>query len=348
MTARARPAATRIGVLVSALVAPELFVAAQERLARNQRWSPRSTRGDDLLRRRVSCRRCGAPAWVSDNGRSADYRCTTPGTVAGAGGATRCQAHAVPTADRDAAILAEAVQRARDGWLDESARAARQHDLRTRVGTLERRRQRHIDAYAAEAVTLEELRTRVQALEARLADRTHEEQQLIASVDHAAQIAAVATQLDTCRVAVAQGLDHASFARRRELVELLIHRVLVEPPEVEIRYVIPFGGAAHRKVDLRLRHPVPFIPRTRSATAQPVRVSLTEFAGPLSDRLVGDDHPALGQQLLHIPIAAREAIVELHGVGDALRGKARPSVGRGRNNFFHAASIACRRPSPSS
>jgi len=210
VTARARPAATWIGVPVPALVAPELFAAAQERLARNQRWSPRSTRGEYLLRRLVSCRRCGAAECVSNNGRYAYYRCTTPGTADGAGKATRCQPHAIPTVDLDAAvwadvrqvltdpaILTEAVQRARDGWLDEGARAARQHDLRTRVGTIERQRQRLIDAYAAEAVTLEELRTRVQALEARLADLTHEEQQLVASVDHAAQIAAVATQLDT-------------------------------------------------------------------------------------------------------------------------------------------------------
>ena len=267
MTARARPAATWIGVPVPALIAPGLFAAAQDRLARNQRWSPRSTRGDYLLRRLVSCRRCGAAECVSNNGRYAYYRCTTRGTADGAGEATRCQAHAIPTADLDAAvwadvrqvltdpaILTEAVQRARDGWLDEGARAARQHDLRTRVGTLERQRQRLIDAYATEAVTLEELRTRVQVLEARLADLAHEEQQLAASIDHAAQIAAVATQLDAFRAAVAQGLDHASFARRRELVELLIDRVLVAPPEVEIRYVIPFGGVAHRKVDLRLRH----------------------------------------------------------------------------------------------
>ncbi len=94
----------------------------------------------------------------------------------------------------------------------------------------------------------------MQALEARLADLTHEEQQLVASVDHAAQIAAVATQLDTFRAAVAQGLDHASFAHRRELVGLRIDRVLIEPPEVAIRYVIPFGGVAHRRVGLQLRH----------------------------------------------------------------------------------------------
>ncbi len=162
-------------------------------------------------------------------------------------------AQARPGADVSRADAARAL--VRQSGDPDRGRAARRHDLRTRSGTLERQRQRLIDAYAAEAVTLEESRTRVQALEARLADLAHEEQQRVASLDHAAQIAAVATQLDTCRAAVAQGLDHDSFARRRALVELLIDRVLVEPPEVAIRSVIPFGGVAHRKVGLRLRHP---------------------------------------------------------------------------------------------
>jgi site-specific DNA recombinase len=267
VTARARPAATWIGVPVPALVTPEMFAAAQTRLARNQAWSPRSTRGEYLLRRLVSCRRCGAAACVSSNGRYAYYRCTTQVATGDAGAPTRCQAHAIPTADLDAAvwsdlqrllvdpaILAEAARRAQDGWLDESARAMRQRELQARRGTLERQRQRLIDAYAAEAVTLAELQTRVRALEARLADIAHEEQQLASSAEHAVQVAAVAAQLDVFRAAISQGLDHASFGRRRELVELLVDRVLVDQPEVEIRYVIPFGGVAHRKVGLRLCH----------------------------------------------------------------------------------------------
>ena len=94
----------------------------------------------------------------------------------------------------------------------------------------------------------------MRALDARLADLAQEEHSSTASMEHAAQVASVATQLEAFRAAVAQGLDQASFARRRELVELLIDRVLVDPPEVEIRYVIPFGGVAHRKVGLRLCH----------------------------------------------------------------------------------------------
>ena len=143
----------------------------------------------------------------------------------------------------------------RPGWLDDDARTARQHDLRQRRTALDRQRQRLIDAYAAETITLAELRTRVQALDARLADLAHEERQLAASTEQQAQIALVASRLEAFRASIAQGLDQASFTRRRELVELLVERVLVDPPEVEIRYVIPFGGAAYRKVALQSRHP---------------------------------------------------------------------------------------------
>jgi site-specific DNA recombinase len=106
--------------------------------------------------------------------------------------------------------------------------------------TRDRQRQRRIDAYAAEAVTLAERQTRVQALEARLADLAQEEQQLAVSAEQRAQVATVATRMETFRASLALGLEQAPFARRRELVELLIDRVLVDPPEVEIRYLIPF------------------------------------------------------------------------------------------------------------
>jgi site-specific DNA recombinase len=264
---QARPAAVWIGVSVPALVTEDQFAAAQERLARNQRWSPRSTRGEYLLRRLVSCGRCGAAACVSNNSRYAYYRCMTQTAPDSAGPPTRCQPHAIPTADLDAAvwadvrellsdpaILAEALQRAQGGWLDEGARAARQHELAARRAALDRQRQRLIDAYAAATITLEELQARIRALDARLADLTQEETQVTASMEHAARVASVATQLEEFRAAVAQGLEQASFARRRELVELLVDRVIVDPPGVELRYVIPFGGVAHRKVGLRLCH----------------------------------------------------------------------------------------------
>lgn len=249
---------------VPAIITADQFAAAQERLARNQAWPLRNTQGEYPLRRLVGCRRCGRAECVSNNGRYASY----PGLPRSGAGHASCQEQPVPTSALDAvvwadvcqvltdpAILEEAVQRAQAGWLNDDARAARHHDLRQRRAALDRQRQRRIDADAAETITLAELRTRVQALEARPADLAYEEQQLAASTGQQAQIALVASRLEAFRASIAQGPGHASFTRRRELVELLIERVLTDPPEVEVRYVIPFGEAAHRKVALQSRHP---------------------------------------------------------------------------------------------
>jgi len=267
VSARTRPADVWIAVPVPALVSPELFAAAQERLERNRAWSPRNTHGEYLLRRLVSCRRCGRAECVSNNGRYAYYRCLPRAGDGADEHQARCQEQSVPTGALDAvvwadlrqvlsdpAVLGEAVRRARAGWLNDDARTARQQDLRQRRATLERQRQRLIDAYAAEAVTLEELQVRVRALEGRLTDLARDEQQLATSAKQQAMVAALATQVEAFRATIAHGLDQASFARRRELVELLIDRVLVAPPEVEIRYIIPFGGTAHREVVLQSGH----------------------------------------------------------------------------------------------
>src|SRR5215213_3987378 len=75
---RRRPPEEWVGVAVPALVAEDLFARAQARLARNRDRSPRNTRGEYLLRRLVSCARCGLAHRVWTNGRAAFYAC--PGT----------------------------------------------------------------------------------------------------------------------------------------------------------------------------------------------------------------------------------------------------------------------------
>ncbi len=271
-----RPEDTWIAVPIPAIVTPAVFAAAQDRLARNRAWSPRKTKGDYLLRRLASCRRCGRAERVGNNGRYAYYRCVPrPGDPAN-GHAERCQGQSLPTDILDAAVwadlgrvltdpavLAEAVRRAQAGWLSDDARTARQHEQQQRRATLDRQRQRLIDAYTAEAITLEELRSRARSLDARLADLAREEQQVAASAEQQAQITLLATRVEAFRASIIQGLDQATFARRRELVELLIDRVLVDGDQVEIRYIIPFGGTTDRKVALQSGHLAVLCPRQR-------------------------------------------------------------------------------------
>ena len=267
-TVRRRPAAEWIGVAVPALVSDDLFERAQARLARNREWAPRNTRGDYLLRRLVSCGRCDLAHRIGTNGRSAFYAC--PGK---AGDSTRgqrgvCHTSLIATgrldeavwADvcrllRDPTVLAESVRRARQGWLHEGAQAGRWQALQRREAELQRQVERLVDAYAAGALSLEELLTRRGRLDARLAAVGREAAALAATADHHQRLDAVATQLEAFRATLARGLETADFARRREIVELLIERVVVDAPQVEIRYALPLGGTAVRQGGLRAHHP---------------------------------------------------------------------------------------------
>ena len=264
---RLRPSEDWIGVPVPAIISAERFAQVQDRLARNQQWATRNTRGEYLLRRLLSCRRCGLAHNVWNNGRYAYYRCRGMDVLANRGRRDPCHARQLPTDRLDAlvwadlcalltepAVLDDAIRRAREGRLTTHERAARAQDIRRRRMQVQRQTQRLLDAYEAELLTLDDLRARRARLDERLAGLAREEQALTAAAVQEGQLQELATRVEEFRATIAQGLDQAPFALRRQLVELLIDRVVVDAPGVEIRYVIPLSGAARRNGVLRPHH----------------------------------------------------------------------------------------------
>jgi site-specific DNA recombinase len=257
---RLRPAEEWIGVPVPSLIDETRLALAQERLQRNQQWATRNTRGEYLLRRLLSCRWCGLAMNVWDNGRYAYYRCKGMDVVVMRGRREPYPRSPDPTSRidtlvwddlrqllREPAVLHDAVQRFRQGWLSGEERQAHRRDLRRRRAQLQRRIERLVDACQAEALTLEELQTRRCQLETRLAELAHDEQVLEAETVQRDHLQSLATRVEDFRAAISQGLEHADFGQRRALVELLLDRVVVDGSDVEIRYVIPLSGAARRK-----------------------------------------------------------------------------------------------------
>jgi site-specific DNA recombinase len=264
---RLRPPEEWIGVPVPAIVSTERFTQAQARLAQNQQWARRNTQGEYLLRRLVSCRQCGRAHHVCKHGPYAYYQCKGADTLILRGRAEPCRARRLPTARLDELVWAdlcqvltepqvldEAVRRARQGWLSSDERQARRQDLRRRQGEIERQIQRLIDAYTAEVLTLDELRLRRGKLAERLATLQREEQQVAAEAVKSDQLQAIAGQMEAFRARIAQGLDGAGFPEQRALIELLVDRVVVDAPSVEVRYVVPLTGLAARNGVLRSRH----------------------------------------------------------------------------------------------
>ena len=264
---RLRPVEEWIGVPVPSLIDDARFALAQARLQRNQQWATRNTHGEYLLRRLLSCRWCGLAMNVWNNGRYAYYRCKGMDVLVMRGRREPCHARQIPTARIDTLVwddlrqllsepevLQDAVQRFRDGWLSGEERQARRRDFRRRRAQLQRRIERLVDAYQAEALTLEELQQRRTQLQMRLAEVTRDEQVLDAEAAQRDHLQTVAARVEDFREAISAGLEHAGFDQRRSLVELLVDRVVVDGQDVEIRYVIPLSGVARRKGVLRPRY----------------------------------------------------------------------------------------------
>jgi site-specific DNA recombinase len=105
--------------------------------------------------------------------------------------------------------------------------------------SLEQQMERLTDAYLANVLQLEDYKRRRLELEQRLSVIAEQKRQLEANVGHHDQLAGMVQSIEAFCQRVQQGLSEATFAQKRQLIELLVDRVVVTGEEVEIRYVIP-------------------------------------------------------------------------------------------------------------
>jgi site-specific DNA recombinase len=256
-----RPEEEWIAVPVPPVISEETFAQVQAKLDANQRTALRNTRHEYLLRALVSCGACRLSCVVRQTGAGYRYYLcrgrTDPLRVAQG---QRCTARYIP-ADQldelvwadlcalltDPAQLARALQRARGGaWLPQELHA-RQAAIRQALGQLKRQQQRLLDAYLAEVIALAEFERKREELDRRQATLTAQQRQLGAAAEQRLELQAVADGIESFCQTIRAGLATATFEQRRQLVELLIDRVIVTDDQVEIRYVLPTSpGGPHR------------------------------------------------------------------------------------------------------
>lgn len=239
---------------IPAMVSQEQFAMIQEKLKHNQSIARRNnTKHAYLLRAMVSCGLCH----LACTGRSAKrghayYACNGKRPLLQSPRTEKCPARLLPVEQLDALVwadlcevllhpecLAHALQRAQGGhWLPQEVQARRENLRKARV-SLEHQVERLTEAYLAEVVPLEEYKRRRYELEQRLEGLATQVRQLEASATRHVELAGIAQSIEEFCQRVSCGLEQASFEQKRQLIELLIDRVVVTNEEVEIRYVIP-------------------------------------------------------------------------------------------------------------
>ena len=265
---------------VPPIVSQEVFDQIQVKLAQNQQFASRhNTTHAYLLRALVSCGVCR----LSCMGRSstagyAYYTCRGKNQMIVSCRDEKCHSRFIPAGQLDELVwqdvcevlthpetIAAALQRAQGGhWLPQALQARRENLRKARV-SLEHQMERLTDAYLATVLQLAEYKRRHQELEQRQHSIAEQVRQLEASVGRHDELAAMVQSIDAFCQRVQQGLAQATFDERRQLIELLVDRVVVTGEEVEIRYVIPTSPSSEHLRFCHLRsdyfhHPAVFIP----------------------------------------------------------------------------------------
>jgi site-specific DNA recombinase len=135
--------------------------------------------------------------------------------------------------------LNQALERAHGGhWLPQELQARREQ-VRQAQHRVAQQIERLTEAYLGAVIGLPEYQRRRQDLEQKLQALSTQADQLLVQVDRQKELAGIQGAVAGFCQRVQAGLEQATFEQKRQLVELLIDRVLVTNGEVEIRYVIP-------------------------------------------------------------------------------------------------------------
>ena len=251
---RPAPPEEWIAIPVPSIISQGTFDLAQDRLNQNKMMARRNNSTYDyLLRSLVSCAQCQ----LTCTGRScrpgyAYYICRGRTDALRKAKGERCIARYVPAKQLDDLVwrdlchiltdptcITHELERAQAGeWLPQALQARRQ-TLHKAIAQLQRQQERLLEVYLAEVIGRDEFERKRHEVAQTLGGLEQQLRQLDAQAQKQIDLAALTVNVQDFCQRLQPTLDHLDFAQRRQLVELLIDRVIVDDEQVEIRYVIP-------------------------------------------------------------------------------------------------------------
>ena len=256
---------------IPAIVTRELFDRVQAKIAQNRTFATRNnTATEYLLRALVSCGSCQLACQARrtmPTGKTY-YICTGKNLQVRQRLGCTCRSKFIPAGVLDELVwadlvdllqhpdrVAKALRRAAGGCGLPQELQARRENLRRGRSSLAQQIERLTEAYLSGVLKLGEYERRRKELERRDGTLAQQEELLSGEASRAVEVSGAIDSAEAFATRVQAGLDTPTFERKRQLVELLIDRVVVTGDNVEIRYVFPIGPAGesgrfcHLRVD---------------------------------------------------------------------------------------------------
>ena len=260
---------------IPAIVTREQFDRVQGKIAQNRSFAKRNnTVTQYLLRALVSCGECQLACQARrtmPTGKTY-YICTGKDLQVRRRLGRTCHSKFIPADTLDGIVwddlsdllrhperVAKALRQVAGCALPQELRA-RLENLKQGRSSLARQIERLTEAYLGDIMSLCEYQRRRKELERRDGTLANQEKILAGEASQAVELDGAIGSAESFAARVSSGLDTATFEQRRQLVELLIDRVVVTGDDVEIRYAFPIGPAGqtgrfcHLRIDY-LRRP---------------------------------------------------------------------------------------------
>jgi site-specific DNA recombinase len=239
---------------IPAIVTQEEFDRVAMKLVKNQSFARRNNKTNDyLLRALVSCGWCNMACTARrlHSGHSY-YTCSIKIKAKHLQPDYHCRARSAPAQQLDELVWKDlcsllqnpeqirlALERAHAGeWLPQALQARREN-LRKAEMSLSKQLERLTEAYLAGAIPIAEYKKRRRDLEQKQAIFEQQVKELSHEADRQLELSAMALSIEQFCERVQDGLESASFEQKRQLIELLVDRVIVKNDQVEIHYVVP-------------------------------------------------------------------------------------------------------------
>jgi site-specific DNA recombinase len=255
-----RPPEEWIEIAVPTIVTEEVFEAAQRVSRDHSYFSPRRSRPDQwLLRRLVVCGHCGVKTHcqgtVGSSGRELRYYVCNRRRSLEAGGPERaCPQPSTRAEELDALVWeqlcqallhpglllqGEATLSARSPQPDDELLSAQLARLDRRLQEIESERRRLTDLYQMGALELTEFQTRNREVVGRRQKLQREREELTSRRKELAAHNRLAGRVNAFAGRVRHGMESLDFEGRQRLVRLLVEEVRVTGPKVEIHVRMP-------------------------------------------------------------------------------------------------------------
>jgi len=256
-----RPPEEWIAIAVPALVSPETFALAQERLKRNQELSARRTKRASVLQGLLICAECGyAMCRVSTPAPRAGqhyfyYRCA--GSDGQRAAQRRCSVRPVRVEHLDALVWEqvwqllnepELIHREMERRLQEFQQSSpveeRKEDLGQELARVEHQTDKLIDAYQEGLLELSELRQRVPELKRRQLALAKELEGLNLQALEQNRLAEVNPSMERLLQQIKTSAQNLTIEEKQKIVRLLVKDVVIGPDSITINHSIPLAGHA--------------------------------------------------------------------------------------------------------